>query len=280
MQQQKSNFETTLTPRAGDGSVRVVQFTDLHLHDNPGETLLGMNTDVSFAAVMQLAKNANWPPDFVLVTGDMVHSGSIAGYKKLYRELDKLQTPTFCLPGNHDVPVNMRQVLNQGSVSTPRQVKIGKWNIILLDSTIAGCEAGRLSKNELAYLQSCLEADPKAFHLVALHHPPYEIGSSWLDQMALENPEDLFEILDRFPGTRCVLNGHVHQTFESQRAGIELISSPSTCVQFKPKSEDFAVDTQTPAYRWLQLNENGSIETGLESLQELPAEIDIAASGY
>jgi Icc protein len=35
-----------------------------------------------------------------------------------------------------------------------------------------------------------------------------------------------------------------------------------------------------PGYRWLQLYKDGSFETGVERLAEIPGEIDLSSSGY
>jgi len=269
-----------VTPSQPGGGVSLVQFSDLHLHDNPAETLLGVNTDVSFSAVVQLAKHNHWSPDLVLVTGDMVHSGSVAGYRKLLRQLQQLRSDTFCLPGNHDMPSNMHQVLNAGKVSTKRVITAGAWTIVMLDSTVPGQEGGALSLDEIQLLDKVLQQHRDSYVLVALHHPPNSVGCTWLDSMALANPEDLFEVIDRHRHVRCVLNGHVHQHHQVIRNNVMYLSSPSTCVQFKPQCDQFAVDTRTPGYRWMRLQANGSIRTGINRLDQLPADIDIAASGY
>jgi Icc protein len=39
------------------------------------------------------------------------------------------------------------------------------------------------------------------------------------------------------------------------------VSTPSTCAQFLPKSEFFALDERPPAARWLELHADGRIET-------------------
>jgi Icc protein len=39
------------------------------------------------------------------------------------------------------------------------------------------------------------------------------------------------------------------------------MSSPSTCTQFRPNSDDFALDVRPPGYRWLDLTANGKIQT-------------------
>ena len=84
-----------------------------------------------------------------------------------------------------------------------------------------------------------------------------------MDAMSLVNSEDFFRVLDRHPQVRAVIWGHIHQEFYTKRAGVNLIGTPSTCVQFKPGAQHFEIDHHPPAYRWLCLHSNGAIETGV-----------------
>jgi Icc protein len=45
---------------------------------------------------------------------------------------------------------------------------------------------------------------------------------------------------------------------------VRLMGTPSTCMQFTQNSDEFAVDTRPPAYRWLELEPDGGLETGIE----------------
>jgi Icc protein len=44
---------------------------------------------------------------------------------------------------------------------------------------------------------------------------------------------------------------------------VRLLATPSTCAQFLPHSEDFAVDPRPPAYRTLELTPDGTLNTNL-----------------
>ncbi len=69
--------------------------------------------------------------------------------------------------------------------------------------------------------------------------------SYWIDQHRLKNAEDLKDVLARHHNIKLVLFGHVHQDSCNEWHGIYFLSTPSTSVQFKPKSEDFALDQAT-----------------------------------
>jgi len=106
------------------------------------------------------------------------------------------------------------------------------------------------------------------------------VGSRWLDAMAVDNADELFRLIDAAPQVRAILWGHVHQVYEGERKGVRLLSCPSTCVQFLPGSDGFALDTLPPGYRWLTLYPDGRIDSGVERLPAYPAGLDTRAAGY
>ncbi len=69
---------------------------------------------------------------------------------------------------------------------------------------------------------------------------------------------------------RAVLWGHVHQHFEGERNGVRLMSTPSTCAQFLPRSDGFAIDRRPPGYRWLELRDDGTIATDVVWVPDFP----------
>ena len=77
---------------------------------------------------------------------------------------------------------------------------------------------------------------------------------------------------------RALTWGHVHQAWEGERRGVRLLATPSTCAQFLPASDDFAVDTRPPAYRILELAADGGIQTGVVWLDRFAAEAASSSS--
>ena len=90
----------------------------------------------------------------------------------------------------------------------------------------------------------------------------------------------LFAVLDRFPQVRAVLWGHVHQEIDRQRNGVRLLASPSTCIQFAARSEDFQVSEEQPGYRWLRLHADGQVESGFERARDFEVKLDFNSPGY
>ncbi|MCU7915579.1 MAG: 3',5'-cyclic-AMP phosphodiesterase [Candidatus Thiodiazotropha sp. (ex Gloverina cf. vestifex)] len=261
-------------------SLKVLQLTDSHLYADPSRCLLGINTLETFDQVLAQALHEQGTPDLLLATGDLVHDASDTGYKRLLGRLKLTGIPTYCLPGNHDLPHKMRQVLNQDNVHTLPSVRANGWSLIFLDSTIPGNESGNLDKKQMEMLQLLLEAHTDKHTLICMHHHPLPIGSRWMDTMTLKNPDQFFNLVGQHPQVKAVLCGHIHQEFQGEHNGVKLLGTPSTCVQFIAGQDDFGIDARPPGYRWLTLQLNGEIETGLGLLPEIPSGLDLASMGY
>lgn len=260
-------------------AVRIVQITDSHLFSDKESKLLGMNTEESFRCVYQLAQKEQTNPDLILVTGDVSQDGSKEAYVRMQDAMQFWGAPVYWLPGNHDHFSVMRQVIGVDWVS-PCCVDIGVWRLVLLNSQIENDVPGRLVRAELEFLDQSLKSAGDRHVLIALHHHPVPLNSRWLDTVALLNPEDFFDVVHRYDRVRAVIWGHVHQSFELKLKDILLFSTPSTCVQFKPNSDDFALDTLAPGYRWFDLCEDGSVKSGVSRVADFHLTVDHAATGY
>ncbi|MBT3016935.1 MAG: 3',5'-cyclic-AMP phosphodiesterase [Candidatus Thiodiazotropha endolucinida] len=261
-------------------SLNLLQLTDSHLYADPSRSLLGINTLETFDQVLAQALQEAGNPDFILATGDLVHDASDTGYKRLLGRLQLTEIPTYCLPGNHDIPGKMKQILNQDNVHCIPSVQTKGWSLIFLDSTIAKSDGGRIDESQLELLRVLLRAHPDKHTMICMHHHPVPVGSRWMDTMVLENPDAFFKLIDANPQVQAVLCGHIHQAFDTEYRGVRLMGSPSTCVQFIPRVDDFAIDAIPPGYRWLSLQPDGTIRTGLNSLPKIPSGLDLASMGY
>lgn len=246
--------------------IELIQLTDTHIFANPETTFDGIDTSQSLEQVINLAQNKHWPPDAVLLTGDLVHDPEPKAYERLAEILKTIEPPVFCIPGNHDDPALLKEILNQKNISTPRTIHFENWIVLMLDSYLPNTHAGRLDESELKYLDEQLNAYKNKHTLVCLHHPPVSVNSPWMDRMGLQNPEELFSVLDKHQQVRAVLWGHIHQEFNSMHKDVQLMATPSTCVQFMPGVDRYTRDNQTAGYRHLKLFNSGKIETSIARL--------------
>lgn len=241
-------------------SLRLVQITDTHLFGAEDGELRGVATLPALRAVLDRAAADIAGADAVLVTGDVVQDDP-RGYAHLHAALRRLKKPVLCLPGNHDDVVQMRAALRGGPFQVGGWLDISDWRLVMLDSVVAGRAGGSLSSAELESLDRTLAGAGRRHALVARHHHPVAMSSHWLDQVGLDNAAAFFEVIDRHPNVRTIVWGHVHQHHDTMRGAVRLLSTPSTCAQFRPGVAEFAVDTRPPGYRILELGVDGAVST-------------------
>lgn len=256
--------ETTTKQRTkAPDRINIIQITDTHILDDGAPSFNDFDTSASLMRVVNEIMESESDADLILLTGDLVHEPTKTAYQKLADHLSVLTTPILSLPGNHDAPELMKYVMGANGHDTGNLIKFDDWLIILLNTCVIGEHSGELSAAELEFLQTSLEENQGAYCLIALHHPPVLINSSWMDAMTLVNAKDFFNIVEEHKQVRGIIWGHIHQEFEEETANVKLLGTPSTCLQFKPGSTEFTVDDKAPAYRKLVLKKDGSISSNV-----------------
>jgi Icc protein len=236
--------------------ISVLHITDLHVFAEQGRELLGVVTDTSLEAVLDLAL-AEATPDALLVTGDVAEDGKAEAYRRAGEIVARrFSGPNLWLPGNHDVDATMR-----ASGAEMDRLALGDWLIVAIDTHIDGQVSGHIEAAEIERLEGLLARSEASHVLICGHHPPVVVGTPWLDTQIIDNAAQLLALLERHERVRGYLFGHVHQAFEGASGRIRIIGTPSTCYQFEPGSEQFSIDVRSPGYRWLNLRSEGSIET-------------------
>lgn len=268
--------------RNTDSPIRVVQITDCHLGKEAGEQLVGMDTDASLDHVLKQLQSEQSSAELLLATGDLSNHGSHEAYSRLFDKLKPLNIPNAWLAGNHDSRDLMVETV--GEACMPRAVTLGRWLILMLDSAVPGQVGGELGAQELARIEPLLKAAPEAEHvLVCLHHQPVSIGCEWLDEQQVADSDALIDMLAKEPRLRGVIWGHVHQAFsteDNRLPGVQLLSAPSTCIQFAPNSTGFKLDECAPGYRWLDLYADGRIDSDISRLKNINLHVDYSSQGY
>jgi Icc protein len=174
------------------------------------------------------------------------------------------------LPGNHDDLTNMTEVLPSDCISLETSFEVGHWRILLLNSVIVGKTQGKLSPETLLWLEQELEQNGQHPVLIALHHPPFPINLGWKDAI-LQEPEDLFAVINLYPQVKLVIAGHVHQAHYHEDEGVHYLTAPSTCIQFDEPPPDAPDNWESPqpGFRLVELRDDGSFGTSIERIGEI-----------
>ena len=212
--------------------------------------------------MLRHVEGSGWVPDLIALTGDLIQDDSRAAYEHFPDIFPSDGTPVLCVPGNHDLPDLMADVLKHPPFHYCGTYEAGAWRIINISSVREGSAGGEVSDAELARLEAELDATP-THALVLLHHPPVPVTSAWLESVGLRKRDRFNAVIAGSDKARAVLFGHVHQAVEVELDGVPVIGTPSTCRQFMPGSDTFAVGDRPPAYRQIHLNDDGTIESTL-----------------
>lgn len=243
--------------------MKLLHFTDLHLHDSPSASWRGVRPQQTFEASLYHARRNHWPADLLLLTGDLANEEFDDTYTRLATMATGWNTPVIAVPGNHDDGQRMQATFTGSPIQFGGCHANDNWVVIALNSQVPGETHGRVGPEQRDWLLATLAEHERRHALVTFHHPPVAVGSAWLDPLRLEDDESFRELLAQHGANACLF-GHAHQAYDHVIDGVHYLGTPATCVQFRPGSDDFAEDDRPPGYRWLDLQDDGSLLTGVE----------------
>ncbi|WP_180080865.1 3',5'-cyclic-AMP phosphodiesterase [Acinetobacter sp. YH12201] len=268
---------TLYQPNEDQQDWTIIQISDTHLMDQDDLEFVEMNPEQSFHAVMQQIQQQYPSTDAIIHTGDLAQVPVKQTYTRYLSYMQNLGIPFYQIPGNHDDIDLFPFYQHKNQVHA---IHFGRWSVLLLNTAVDGRIDGRIKPEQLQQLDQLLAELQQQFVIVACHHHPFAMQSKWIDQHKLKNPENLTAVLARHSHVKAVIFGHVHQDSCHEWQHIRFFSTPSTCVQFKPFSENFALDDQAPGFRVLHLKANGELETQIQRVQTVRQQINSEISGY
>lgn len=238
--------------------MKIIQISDLHLYTSE-KSLMDMgsysapfSTEKSFQRVHAALLQQN--ADLIIVSGDIAEEPSKETYQRLAPQLNALNSPCYCIAGNHDRPEYIKRYLHTAEYLDQEQ-----WRIIFLDTSKIGYPDGHLSTAQLARLKGYLQTDRHI--LISMHHHPIPIHSQWMDDLRLQSAERFLAIIQQYRQVKAVIFGHIHQAFDETHKNVRYLGTVSTCIQFHSNQEKMLFSNQAPGYREIHLYDDGSIQT-------------------
>lgn len=266
--------DATLPQHAAD-YLSLIQISDLHLLTDPTAAFSGVYPGKHLAAVLAALGQTGY--DALLATGDLWQEPSTANFDALFAQFDTLGRPWAAIAGNHDVTLELDTHL---AFEQWRRVPIGAdtrllsrrlmqsayWDLLFIDTSVAGQTAGAVDDATLAWLADILPQSTRPCVIFA-HHPMLAVGTPWIDRQGVQNAEQFWQVVAPFAQRiRAVFVGHVHQAQQVSAHGIAMYSCPATSIQFTPFTADYAVQITAPQYRWIKLLNTGTLATGTKKV--------------
>lgn len=242
--------------------IRILQLTDLHVFKDPQERLKGIPTFELLQDVVDFISKSGENFDYVVVTGDHTHDELPESYRAVRTVLNPWIDRLFQVPGNHDDRSVLRSVFadriaGAGQERINFSFRAGNWLCLGLDTHIPKAVPGLIEPDQVQWAREQLVASDAQHVALFFHHPPVDIGSVWMDRIGLSGKELLQSWFAEEPRIRLVCCGHVHHEFRCLIGQTEIVTTPSTGLQFSPDGDSPTFVAAPPGYRVIELNDEG-----------------------
>ena len=213
--------------------MKIIHLSDPHI-TAPGTLLKGIDPGENLRAAIAQINTYHQDADWVMITGDLIHSGRPEEYHRFADLLAPLSRPCYVIPGNHDDRDGFQHWfsdqtdLASGYAQQIIHSDIGDW--ILLDSLTCG-DGGLLCQDRLAWLTTQLHASTAQHIYIVLHHPVLAVGLVDMDRIKLQNAQELLDILTADGRIKHIFFGHLHRPTHGVIAGLPWSCAPSTLYQ-------------------------------------------------
>jgi 3',5'-cyclic AMP phosphodiesterase CpdA len=161
-------------------------------------------------------------PDLVIVSGDFTQIGSRQEYEKARDFLSSLSIPSFCIPGNHDIPARnlkrrflrpydyYREYINKDLCpvfSNEKVIILGLNSArrMLLHWNWAN---GSISREQRRLIEETFSEEDKRLRICVMHHPIHKVPDMPIDVTVFGRKSTLETIKNK--SIDLVLTGHVH----------------------------------------------------------------------
>ncbi len=259
--------------------MKLIQISDPHLFADESGSLLGVNTRESFLATLESISQNHQNIDAIVVTGDISQDYSEESYQFFVDQMNQFDCPVHCLAGNHDESERLKKFASSNNVTTKKTLDFPHWKLLLANTQVKGKVHGLVSSEEMQWLSQELSSS-KTSSIVFTHHHPININADWIDRIGIKNGTEFTNLLDQYSQVKACGFGHVHQNLEISQGHLQYLAVPSTCIQFKQNSAEFAVTEELPGYREFNCHEDGTIKTRVHRIENFELTLDKTATGY
>ncbi|MDD3107785.1 MAG: metallophosphoesterase [Alistipes sp.] len=220
-------------------------------------------------------------PDFVVITGDLVHDkrepAQLQGFDRIFRLLDP-KIPLYLLPGNHDIGAG--KPASEAEVEAYRQ-RYGADRFVLqtrgccligINTPIIKDGTPQQEEEQFAWIEQQLQKHNRSKVKILLGHQPLFVQTpdeaDNYDNFPSAQRAKYLELLRRYR-VDLVLSGHLHRCVETRYQQTRMIV---TGAAGRPLGKD------KPGMEVVTLHRDGTIEARYYDLDHLPSNPSASAS--
>lgn len=212
--------------------MKFIHLTDLHL-TSPDTMLNGSDPVDRLDCCLRDIENWHHDAEFCVLSGDLAEFSEPDAYAWLQDRLNSFPIPCFLMIGNHDDRVVFQTIFPnhpKDAAGFVQHVHTTNDHVfIFLDTAKDGhnVDEGQMCPPRLAWLKEQLIAAGDKPCYLFMHHPPFDIGIPYTDDIKLVEIKEFAETLDSGRNIRHIFFGHVHRMTYVNWRGISFTSLPS-----------------------------------------------------
>lgn len=242
----------------------IAQLSDPHIGASSAGKPHGLSPQDTLARAVAALLALHRRPDLVVLSGDLVESGTPAEYAQLRALLMALPMPTYLMTGNHDERSALRAAfpehgyLGRDGDFVQYGLDAGDWRLLMLDSLEPGQPSGHLCARRLAWLGDELGRAAERPVVVFVHHSPLVTGAAHIDRSRLVDGDALAAVLRGHRRVERVICGHVHRAMHAAWHDTIVTTCPSVFYQFVVDlrvDSRFAPAGEAPGYQLHHLHD-------------------------
>ena len=233
-------------------SLRIAHLSDLHvLRDYHGSMLdrepLRQPVPPVEYFLTGLREAVASKPDLIVLTGDLVHEGTVEDYQYLRQliERERCGIPVIPVLGNHDLKACFSRGY-LGEEQSGRYNRKYEWNgyrFLVLDTSTERNGCGSITDEQVAWLAEELQT-PAPQGTILLGHHPLESQQAWFHT---DYPAALADVLKN-SDVFVYLCGHAHYAETRTVLGIQQITAESFAFGVETVSPTEVIYTETRGY--------------------------------
>ena len=217
----------------------IAHISDTHIV-RPNKKAYGIaDTATNLVNCIQYINRLKPKVDIVLITGDITNNGRPKGVSYAKSIFDKLDSPYYLIPGNHDNNNDIWKTF-KGKACPKRHKEFINYVIddyeirfIALDSTIPDKPGAELCTTRIEWLDKQLSKQTDKPTIIFMHHPPVKCNILETNEDGFIGADLLGDVIEKYSNIKAILCGHIHLQAHINWRNTVVSVAPSTQMRLR-----------------------------------------------